>query len=166
MSLPYPATLRLAAVSVNDAWRVQGVPEERTAQEPNHGRVILRVDAATYARLEKIRGAPLPPGAIEIEPEESPDQRTAAANGSRPTGEVPVGPVGTVEKSSGVPSWPPADKVLTADDAVELARLRGEPEVTIKMLGSMKPLGITINGATFKELCEFNKRPPASEDAA
>jgi hypothetical protein len=153
--------------AVSDAWRVHGVPEERTAQEPNHGCVILKVDAATYARLERIRGAPFPPGTpIEIESEEPVDQGTAAPNSSRPTEEAPVVPVDKVGKSSGVPPWPPAEKVLTADEAVELARLRGEPEATISMFASMKPLGLAINGAIFKQMCQSGKWPPTSEGVA
>jgi hypothetical protein len=77
-----------------------------------------------------------------------------------------VGPVDKVEKSSGVPPWPPADKVLTADEAVELARLRGEPEATISMFASMKPLGLAVNGAIFKQMCQSGKWPPTSEGVA
>ena len=152
--------------AVSDGWRVHGVPEERTAQGQNYGCVILQVSAETYARLERIRGAPFPPGAIEIEPEESVDQATAAPAGSTPTEEVPVVPVGKVEKTSGVPPWPPANKVLTPDEAVKLARQRGEPETTMNMFASMKPLGLVINGAIFKQLCESSKRPLGAEDPA
>ena len=87
--------------AVRDAWQLRGrVSESGRSPEQTYGSVILKVDAATYARLEKIRGAPFPPGLVGIESEEAVDQRASAPAGSTPDGAADVRPSPKPESES------------------------------------------------------------------
>ena len=154
--------------AANDGWRLFGVPEHKTAQDENDGRIIVYVTPEKKRLLEHIRGSPLPPGSvIELSPEgaeTTPGDGAATPALPAPSDDVPKAATDAVEQTPEVPPWPAANRMLNADQAVEQARLRGEPEATVNMFGTMKSLGLVIDGATFKRLCSLDK-PAAASDA-
>jgi hypothetical protein len=146
--------------AVRDAWPLHGLPDEAT-QQKSHGSIILHLKPEDRIMIENLRGSPLPPECfIEVDPE---DVETTADAGTAPAVSTAVTPSDSrmgqqPESSPEVPPLPRDTEQLNVDQAVELARRRGEPEKTINMLASMKPYGPVISGAMFKQLCDT---PPA-----